>query len=111
DRIALFPSGTMPPPNTRSLMPGTRSTHRRLLARIIAPSLVLLQLSEASLRAQATSSRAVPSDTLTAIVGATVIDGNGGAPMTEATIVVRGKRIAALGPRASVQVPKGARVV
>jgi len=31
--------------------------------------------------------------------------------MTDATIVVRGKRIAALGPRGSVQVPKGTRVI
>jgi len=48
---------------------------------------------------------------LIAIVGATVIDGNGGSPMTDATIVVRGKRIAAVGPRASISVPKGARVI
>ncbi|HZI41443.1 MAG TPA: amidohydrolase family protein [Gemmatimonadaceae bacterium] len=52
-----------------------------------------------------------PADTLVAIVGATVIDGNGGAPLADATIVVRGKRITAVGPRASTPVPKGARVV
>jgi imidazolonepropionase-like amidohydrolase len=44
-----------------------------------------------------------------AIVGATVIDGNGGPPLPDATIVVVGKRIAAVGPRASVAVPAGAR--
>jgi imidazolonepropionase-like amidohydrolase len=52
-----------------------------------------------------------PADTLIAIVGATVIDGNGGAPLSDATIVVRGKRIAAIGPRTSTSVPKGARVI
>ena len=50
-------------------------------------------------------------DTLVAIVGATLIDGNGGASIPDATIVVRGRRIAAVGPRASVPVPKGARIV
>ena len=80
-------------------------------ARVVAPALVMLQLSGAALRGQTAPSRVASTDTLVAIVGATVIDGNGGAPMTDATIVVRGKRIAALGPRASVQVPKSARVV
>src|SRR5262249_57164700 len=46
-----------------------------------------------------------------ALVGATVIDGNGGAAAPDATIVVRGTRIVAVGPRASVAVPRGARVI
>jgi imidazolonepropionase-like amidohydrolase len=46
-----------------------------------------------------------------AIVGATVIDGNGGPPMRDATLVVAGKRITALGPRTSVTVPSGAQVI
>ena len=50
-------------------------------------------------------------DPVTAIVGATVIDGNGGEPLSNATVVVRGKRIAALGPRGSVEVPSGARII
>jgi imidazolonepropionase-like amidohydrolase len=45
----------------------------------------------------------------TAIVGATVIDGNGGPPIVDATVIVTGTRIAALGPRASTPVPAGAR--
>ena len=45
---------------------------------------------------------------VTAIVGATVIDGNGGAPMRDAAIVISGTRIAAIGPRASVTIPAGA---
>lgn len=47
----------------------------------------------------------------TAIVGATVIDGNGAPPMQDATILIRGQRITALGPRSSVPVPAGARVI
>ena len=50
-------------------------------------------------------------DAATAIVGATVIDGNGGPPLQNATVVVRGKRIEAIGSRASVDVPAGARVI
>ena len=50
-------------------------------------------------------------DTVVAIVGAALIDGNGGPPVPDVTIVVRGKRIAAVGPRATVKVPAGARVV
>jgi imidazolonepropionase-like amidohydrolase len=50
-------------------------------------------------------------DSVIAIVGATLIDGNGGPAIPNATVVVRGKRIAAVGPRASVAIPAGARVV
>ncbi len=46
-----------------------------------------------------------------AIVGATLIDGNGGPPVSNGTIVVRGKRIVAAGPRSSVTVPAGARII
>jgi imidazolonepropionase-like amidohydrolase len=79
--------------------------------RVVATSHVLLLLGVASLGAQGAPSTVASSDSLIAIVGATVIDGNGGAPLRDATIVVRGKRIAALGPRSTIQVPKGARVV
>lgn len=47
----------------------------------------------------------------TAIVGATLIDGNGGAPVLDAVVVVQGERIVAVGPRTTVQVPSGARTV
>lgn len=46
-----------------------------------------------------------------AIVGATIIDGNGGPPLSDGTLVTRGNRIAAVGPRASVDVPEGATVI
>ncbi len=45
---------------------------------------------------------------ITVIVGATVIDGNGGAPIRDAVVVVSGARITAIGPRASVTIPAGA---
>ena len=49
--------------------------------------------------------------TSTAIRGVTVIDGTGAAPLRNATVVITGDRIAAVGPRASVQIPAGARVL
>jgi hypothetical protein len=76
-----------------------------LLAIVAQPSLALAQ------SAASAKKTLPPADTLVAIVGATVIDGNGGTPLADATIVVRGKRIAAVGPRASTPVPKGARVI
>jgi imidazolonepropionase-like amidohydrolase len=47
----------------------------------------------------------------TALRGARVIDGSGGAPIDSATIVVRDGRIIAIGPAASTPVPNGAEVV
>ncbi len=47
----------------------------------------------------------------TAIVGATLIDGRGGAPVTDAVVVVRGEKIVAAGPRATVPAPKEAEVI
>ena len=46
-----------------------------------------------------------------AVTGATLIDGNGGVPVADAVIVVSDGRITAAGPRASVTVPPGARVI
>ena len=45
-----------------------------------------------------------------AIVGATLIDGRGGAPVRDSAVVISGDRITAAGSRASVRVPAGAEV-
>lgn len=47
----------------------------------------------------------------TALTGATVIDGNGGAPLPDAVVLIRGERIVAFGPRAQIAIPQGAQVV
>ncbi len=47
----------------------------------------------------------------TAVVHVRLIDGKGGAPVENATVIVRGERIAAAGPAAQVKVPAGARIV
>ena len=59
----------------------------------------------------APASAAQLSNQVTAIVGATVIDGNGGAPLRNATVVISGKRIMAVGPRSAVEIPEGARII
>ena len=46
-----------------------------------------------------------------AFVGGTLVDGTGGAPVADATVVVSGDRIVAAGPSAKVMAPKGATVV
>jgi imidazolonepropionase-like amidohydrolase len=46
-----------------------------------------------------------------AVVGATVIDGNGGAPLQNGTVLMRDGRFVAVGPRASVSVPSCAQVI
>jgi imidazolonepropionase-like amidohydrolase len=47
----------------------------------------------------------------TAIVGATLIDGTGGALIPDAVVVIAGSRITAAGPRASITIPAGATTI
>lgn len=67
---------------------------RRFL--IAAPALVLVSCSTAV------------NPNLTAIVGATLIDGNGGAPVPDSVVVVDGGTIRAAGPRSSIAIPADA---
>ncbi|MEO8452121.1 MAG: amidohydrolase family protein [Gemmatimonadota bacterium] len=50
-------------------------------------------------------------DSVLAIVGATLIDGNGGAAVPGAVVLVSGGKIRAVGGAGVVKVPKGARVI
>jgi imidazolonepropionase-like amidohydrolase len=45
-----------------------------------------------------------------AILGASLIDGRGGEPLTDSAVVVRGERIVAVGKRSSVKIPSGAEI-
>src|SRR6476661_7417137 len=54
---------------------------------------------------------AVKADPITALIGATVIDGTGKDAVKDAVIVIDGRKIVAVGPRASVKIPAGAREV
>ncbi len=46
-----------------------------------------------------------------AIRGATVISGTGAPPVPDATVIIRGDRIADLGPAATTDIPDGARII
>ncbi|HEX4932910.1 MAG TPA: amidohydrolase family protein [Gemmatimonadaceae bacterium] len=66
--------------------------------------------------ARGQASRATPSASPTAadrwaLVGATVITATGAPAIPDAVVLVDGRRIAAVGPRATTPVPRGARVV
>lgn len=50
----------------------------------------------------------VRAQTVTAFTGAIVIDGRGGPPLSDATVIVRGTTIDAVGPTASTPIPAGA---
>jgi imidazolonepropionase-like amidohydrolase len=63
--------------------------------------------------ALANISKGIPGDRSSslAIVGATLIDGTGSAPIPDAAVVIEKGRIKAAGPRAKVKIPKHAHVV
>jgi imidazolonepropionase-like amidohydrolase len=50
-------------------------------------------------------------DSTLAIVGATLIDGTGAAPMPDSAVVIHDGRIVAAGPRSQVKIPKQAKVI
>ena len=51
------------------------------------------------------------SSSVTALVGATLIDGTGAAPLDDAVVIIDGTEIAAAGARGSVPIPEGASTV
>ena len=64
-----------------------------------------------AVRADAQMSPAREPPPAIALVGGTIIDGRGGAPRPNATIVIVDGRIAAIGPRDRVAIPSGARQI
>ncbi|MBM4189047.1 MAG: amidohydrolase family protein [Gemmatimonadetes bacterium] len=56
-------------------------------------------------------SAAQPAAASVALVGATLIDGTGAPPIPNATILIEGSRIKAVGPRRAVSVPAGTTVI
>src|SRR5881396_1015789 len=77
---------------------------------LLALLLTLVAQRPDSLAAQVREYVAVDTSLL-ALTHVLVLDGTGGAPKTDQTVVIRAGRIAAVGSAASVQVPAGARVM
>ena len=72
------------------------------MVRLSLVAALLIAVAAAGMRAQPST---------LAIVGATVIDGNGGAPMANAVVVINSGRITAVGPHTSTPVPAGAQTI
>ena len=70
----------------------------------IAPVLLLLALCPAAWAGD-------PPQVVTAFVGATLIDGHGGEPTADATVLISEDRILAAGARSEVEIPQGAETV
>src|SRR5438045_9607723 len=77
---------------------------------LLALLLALSELRPDSLAAQLREYVAVDT-ALLALTHVLIVDGTGGAPKSDQTIVIRAGKIAAVGPAASVQVPAGAKVM
>jgi imidazolonepropionase-like amidohydrolase len=58
-----------------------------------------------------TATDAASNAAVTVLKGATVIDGTGKAPIANAVVVIRGTRVAAVGPASTVQIPAEAKVI
>ena len=74
-------------------------THHKNIGRLLAVVLALVCAGAAS------------GDGPVALIGGVVIDGNGGTPIEDGVVVVRGGRIEAAGDAATVRVPSGARLI
>jgi imidazolonepropionase-like amidohydrolase len=73
-------------------------------------AIAALALAACHAPSSASPARATPPPDL-AITGVTVIDGTGAPARADLTVVVRGDRIASIGPRAGAAIPPGARIV
>lgn len=82
---------------------------------------LLVAVGATGLRRQATSNsnairevnQVVSADAnrVMAIVGATLIDGLGGAPLIDSVVIIRGDKIGAVGKRNAITIPSGAEVI
>lgn len=81
------------------------SPSHRIIRRIIALTALTALALPAHVFPQAATRATI------AIVGGTVIDGNGGAPLADAVVLVSGERITAVGRRGSITIPAGVRTI
>ncbi|MFQ5742156.1 MAG: amidohydrolase family protein [Acidobacteriota bacterium] len=76
-----------------------------MVVALLAPALASTQEISPPVDRESPQGRAI------AIVGATLIDGNGGEPVADAVVLISGERVVAVGPRAAVTIPPDARII
>ena len=94
--------------------PGPSNPHvpsRVTLAGARAVALLLVFAARSPTTRGAEARQAVAAPPRVAIVGATLIDGTGGPPLTDMTVLISGGRITAVGTRVATPVPGGARTI
>jgi len=79
--------------------------HRR---RLVCSWLYIVTLAAAALVATMVAAQTKSAPGTLVITGATLVDGTGAAPVSDAVVVIRGDRIVAAGPRAQIKVPRQA---
>ncbi|MEZ5417662.1 MAG: hypothetical protein R2708_09990, partial [Vicinamibacterales bacterium] len=110
-RPPSLPSATSTPPRAPRpcRTPGTAGRGR--VSRAARAATAAAVVAAVALFAPARPDAQGPAARVTAITGATLIDGTGRTPVPDAVVVVTGDRITAAGPRASTPVPPGATVI
>ncbi len=77
----------------------------------MAPGLAMLSRRLVALAALLTAACGAEDTNRVVLVGATVINGTGGAPLHNAVVVINGSSIESIGPAGSVEVPGGAQEI
>ena len=80
-------------------------------ARSICAGVVAEQMRDDLANAGREGSQPEKTGHVPAIAGATLVDGNGGAPVKDSVVVVRDGKIVAAGTRSTISIPKGAPIV
>ncbi len=75
--------------------------------RALSPAVVIASLAVAATMAQQPAAGRSPQNGPLALVGGTLIDGTGGAPIRDSVVLIRGQRIEKVGTTAALPVPDG----
>lgn len=82
---------------------------KNILRIVVSFALCLLPYASPGLRAQ--NSQDSTREVVIAVVGATLIDGSGRAPVKDSVVIVKGDSILAVGSRRQIRIPAGARLI
>src|SRR3954453_17089952 len=99
------PDSSTPTPRRETRRRRTKTSGGGQLAAMRHPIRTVVVLAGGALALGRVAAQSPPAQV--ADVGATLIGGNGGAPLRDAVLVVEGARIAQVGPRSLVTIPPG----